>query len=68
MCPTSPTRLHEDPDLFALVNAASTSDNANLRGFLADYVFLVKEGPGSDHWLPEVPIEIRAVIAKRHLR
>ncbi len=55
-------------DLFAMVNSASTSDNANLRGFLADYVFLVKEGPGPDHWLPEVPIEIRAVIAKRTAR
>ena len=58
-------RVPDHRDLFAMVNSASTSDNANLRGFLADYVFLVKEGPGPDHWLPEVPIEIRAVIAKR---
>jgi len=61
-------RMPDHRDLFAMVNAASTSDNANLRGFLADHVFLVKEVPGDDHWLPEVPIEIRAVIAKRNLR
>jgi hypothetical protein len=61
-------RLPDHRDLFTMVNAASTSDNANMRGFLADYVFLVKDGPGSDHWLPEVPIEIRAVIEERKVR
>ena len=61
-------RMPDHRHLFTMVNAASTSDNANLRGFLADHVFLVKEGPGFDHWLPEVPIEIRAVIAKRNVR
>lgn len=61
-------RIPDHRDLFAVVNSASTSDNTNLRGFLADYVCLVKEGPGPDHWLPEVPIEIRAVIEKRSVR
>jgi hypothetical protein len=60
-------RVPDHRDLFAMVNSASTSDNANLRRFLADYVFLVKGRPGPDHWLPEVPIEIRAVIAKRNV-
>ncbi len=55
----------EHRDFLAMVNSASTSDNANMRGFLADHVFLLKEKPGPDHWLPDVPAEIVAVIAKR---
>lgn len=47
------------------MNTASTSDNANMRGFLAEHVFLVKEKPGPDHWLPDLPVEIVTVVTKR---
>lgn len=55
-------------DFLTMVNTASTSDNANMRGFLADHVFLVKENAGPDHWLKDVPAEIVAVITKRATR
>ncbi len=58
-------RVPDHRDFFAMVNTASTSDNANMRGFLADHVFLVKEKPGPDHWLPDLPVEIVAIVTKR---
>jgi len=58
-------RIPDHRDFLTMVNAASTSDNANMRGFLADHVFLVKEKPGLDHWLPDLPVEIVAVVARR---
>ncbi len=58
-------RIPDHRDFLAMVNTASTSDNANMRGFLADHVFLVKEKPGPDHWLPDLPVEIVAVVARR---
>jgi len=60
-------RVPDHRDFSAMVNTASTSDNANMRGFLADHVFLVKEKPGPDHWLAEVPVEIVAVVTKRSI-
>lgn len=48
-----------------MVNIASTSDNSNMRGFLADHVFLVKEKAGPDHWQPDLPVEIVAVVTRR---
>lgn len=48
-----------------MVNSASTSDNANMRGFLRDHVFMVKEPPGTDHWLAELPSSVVAVVKKR---
>ena len=38
-----------------IVAAASTSDNSNLRQFLAEHVLLVKQQPGPDHWSSEPP-------------
>ena len=58
-------RVPDHRDFLAMVNSASTSDNANMRGFLADHVFMVKDKPGPDHWLAEVPAEIAAVISER---
>ena len=46
--------LHR-PDYPTIVNRASTSDNDNLRCFLSEHVFLIKEEPGNDHWLKNLP-------------
>lgn len=58
-------RVPDHRDFFAMVNSASTSDNANMRGFLADHVFLAKEKQGHDHWLPALPAWVEAVVHKR---
>jgi hypothetical protein len=58
----------EDPvgrwDLLAIGNAASTEDNQNLRDYLRSYVFLVKEAPGVDHWLPALPDKVLSVVRR----
>ncbi len=58
-------RIPNHLDFTQMVNTASTEDNANMRGFLGDHVFMVKEPPDSDHWLTEVPSRVRAVVRKR---
>jgi hypothetical protein len=47
-----------------MVTAASTEDNENLRGYLRDTVFLVKENPGKDHWLGQLPAEVGALVQR----
>jgi len=54
-------------DLPAIGNAASTEDNQNLRDYLASYVFLVKEAPGPDHWLPALPEKVLSVVRRMGL-
>lgn len=46
-----------------MVNTATTEDNANMRNFLKHYVFMVKEPPGPDHWLSEMPEYIKVRIS-----
>lgn len=58
-------RFPDDRDFLSMVNTASTSDNANMRGFLADHVFFVKEKPGPDHWLPDLPVDIVVITQRR---
>ncbi len=53
--------LPSQADYQRIVNAASTEDNENFRRFLGEHVFLLKERPGKDHWLPEVPGSVMAV-------
>jgi len=45
-----------------MVNAASTEDNSNMRGFLADYVFFKKDEVTEGHWLRALPAHVRAVL------
>jgi hypothetical protein len=45
-----------------MVNSASTEDNSNMRGFLDEYVFFVKEPMSDDHWLPDLPTHIQAAV------
>lgn len=56
------TDLTGSPELQGWITAASTSYNENMRTFLRDNVFLLKEKPGSDHWLTTVPNSIYAVL------
>jgi hypothetical protein len=45
-----------------MVNEASTSNDENMRGFLDAHVFMVKEPPGPDHWLSELPTTVKATL------
>ncbi len=53
------------PDLYQLINAASTQDNRNFRSYLEENVFLVKKDPGADHHLSELPahVIVRSTVA-----
>jgi len=55
------TDVGSDPGLPSLISAASTQDNANLRRYLQDNVFLVRQNPGRDHWLRELPTTVAAL-------
>lgn len=44
-----------------IVAAASTNDDENLRSFMRDNVFLVKQSPGPEHWLLALPSSVVAV-------
>lgn len=54
--------LGSDQSLPGMIAAASTEDNENLREYLRRNVFLVKQNAGLDHWLPELPASVRAII------
>lgn len=54
--------LHSHPDLQSLITRASTEDNANLRQCLSENVFLVKQRPGNDHWLTELPLSVSTIL------
>ena len=47
-----------------IVRAASTTDDANLRGYLKENVFIVKEEKGEDHWLAstQLPGIVRSIV------
>lgn len=49
-------------DYKAAVAAASTSDNDNLRAYLSENVFIVKERPGPDHWLESLPADVKLIV------
>ena len=44
-----------------MVVAASTEDNENMRSYLSETVFLVKQKPGPEHWLPELPGTVKVI-------
>ena len=58
-------RLPTHTDYMFIVNSASTEDNPNMRGFLEDHVFLVKDVLTSGHWLREIPPQVKAVLKDR---
>ena len=50
-------------DYMQMVNAASTNNDANLRSYLDENVFIVKLDPGPDHWLSSVPSSVIAIVS-----
>jgi hypothetical protein len=49
-------------DYKSMVNLASTEDNSNMRGFLNDHVFLVKDIVTDGHRLAELPAMVRNLL------
>jgi hypothetical protein len=45
-----------------MTQAASTSYNENMKTFIQDNVFLVKERPGPDHWMTTLPSSVYLVL------
>ncbi len=54
-------RLPPHRNFPAMVNAASTEDNANMRGFLDDHVFFVKDVVRDGHHLADLPDHVKAL-------
>ena len=55
-------RLPPHRNFAEMVNVASTEDNANMRGFLEDHVFLVKEVVRDGHHLADLPEHVKALV------
>jgi hypothetical protein len=47
-----------------MIVSADTDDDANFSHYANDHVFLVKEKPGDDHWLKELPREVYALLSR----
>jgi hypothetical protein len=47
-----------------IVAAASAQNSPDLQAYLRDNVFIVKASPGGDHWLPDVPASVLAVVKR----
>ncbi len=45
-----------------MISAASTELNQNLVDFVAHNVFIVKQDPSPDHWLPSIPGSATTVV------
>ena len=54
-------RLPPHRNFAAMVNAASTEDNPNMRGFLDDHVFFFKDVVRVGHRLPDLPEHVKAL-------
>jgi hypothetical protein len=52
-------------DVNRIVTAASTSCNANWRAYERSAVYVQQQPHGSDHWLSELPPNVRTLIAHR---
>ena len=57
-------RLPPHRDFVSIVNESTTDDDANTRGFIEEYVFLVKDEVDRGHWLAEVPPHVKAVVQR----
>ena len=49
-------------DLRQIVNECSTGLDPNLQAYIDERVFLVKQAPDDDHWLPDYPPRVRLLI------
>ena len=61
------TDLSAHPRLKDMIDAASTSDNENLRTYCGEHVFFVKKRPGPDHWQTTIPSSITLVLSSTSL-
>jgi len=57
-------RLPPHRNFAQIVNAASTEDNANMRGFLDDHVFFVKDVLRDGHHLSDLPERVKALVRR----
>lgn len=53
--------LRNQPNFEEMVLMAATAPDANLYKDLDENVFIVKDKPGHDHWLPEVPNTVKVL-------
>jgi hypothetical protein len=51
-------------DLYTIANQASTNVDPNLYAYGDERVFLFKDSPRADHWLPDYPAEVLLLIEK----
>jgi hypothetical protein len=58
-------RLPPHRNFAEMVNAASTEDNANMRGFLDDHVFFIKDVVRDGHHLAVLPDHVKALARRR---
>lgn len=52
------------PNIVELALACGTSADLNLYQFFDENVFVVKEDPGNDHWLSELPERVQVKMKK----
>jgi len=57
--------LKNIPNLAEIAVACATCADANLYQFLEENVFIVKEEPGDDHWLSELPESVQVLINQK---
>ena len=51
-------------DVPKMILYASTSDDSNFQFYASDHVFFVKEDPGNDHWLEQLPLEVQVMLSR----
>jgi hypothetical protein len=56
--------LPQHRNFTAMVNAASTEDNANMRGFLDDHVFFAKDVVREGHHLADLPEQVKVLLGR----
>jgi len=57
--------LKNIPNLNEIAIACGTCADANLFQFLDENVFIVREEPGDDHWLSELPESVEVLINQK---
>ena len=46
-----------------MIVTGDTDNDINFSHYTNDHVFLIKEEPGDDHWLKELPREVYALFS-----
>jgi hypothetical protein len=53
-------------DIPKMIITGDTDGDANFWHYADDHVFLVKDDPGDDHWLVDLPSEVYAVLSNEN--